>query len=277
LICPACGSRNPRTARVCVTCGTVVSEVPKTQFRYEQQSLARKTIAVPRGTKTLSASGLVLGLTSLTPATFITGIPAIILSALALKRRHPGRGMAFTGLVTGSFGTLVLTFALLLPIIAWQRELHRVGVVKSNIQAFRAALDDYASENEGRYPKSGISWEMEDDDGMVLHFKNEYGLLTSIPFNPYTRERYRRGRDFFYLPEALAETELNAVNDRTDSRCPFVGLAAPRGMPGTIMILGWATPADRGSPLEYAVVGYGRKTSEPLTIHRGRLFHVLHN
>jgi hypothetical protein len=251
--------------------------VPKTQFRYEQEGLSRTPIAGPRATKTLSASGLILGLTSLTPATFIAGIPAVILSALALKRRRPGRGMAYTGLVTGSFGTLVLTFALLLPIIAWQRELHRVGVVKSNMQAFRAALDDYASDNEGRYPKTGISWEMEDDDGMVLHFKTESGLVTSIPFNPYTQERYRRGRDFFYLPEALAETELNAVNDRMDPCCPFVGLAAPKGMPGTIMILGWATPADRGSPLEYAVVGYGRKTSEPLTVRRGRMFHVLHN
>ena len=183
--------------------------------------------------------------------------------------------MAYAGLVTGAFGTLVLTFVMLLPLIAWQRELHRVAVVKQNMQAYRAALDDYAVKNEGRYPKSGISWEKEDEDGMVLHFKADNGLLTSIPFNPYTHRRYRKGVDFFYQPEHLAETALNAVTDRTDPRCPFVGLAAPRGMPGTIVILGWAAPEDRGSPSEYAIVGYGRNTAEPL--RRGKSFFNLHN
>ena len=235
----------------------------------------RAQAPVQRETKTLSVISLVLGLASLTPATFVAGIPAIIVSMAALKRPRPGRWMAYAGLVTGAFGTLILTFAMLLPFIAWQRELHRVAVVKQNMQAYRAALDDYAVENEGRYPKSGISWEKEDENGMVLHFKGDYGVLTSIPFNPYTRQRYRKGVDFFYQPEHLVETELNAVTDRADPRCPFVGLAAPRGMPGTIVILGWATPEDRGSPIEYAIVGYGRNTAEPL--RRGKNFLDLHN
>jgi hypothetical protein len=275
VICPACGSRNPRTARVCGTCGTVISEVPKTQFRYEQTLLDRRQPVAEGKTRTLSIAALVLGLASLTPASFISGIPAIIVSAIALKRRRPGRGMAYVGLVTGALGTLIVTFAVLLPLVAWQRELHRVAVVKQNMQAYRAALDDYAVENEGRYPKSGTSWEKEDEDGMVLHFKADNGVLTSIPFNPYTRQRYRKGVDFFYQPEHLAETELNAVTDRTDPRCPFVGLAAPGGMPGTIVILGWAPPEDRGSPIEYAIVGYGRITAEPL--RRGSDFFDLHN
>ena len=144
------------------------------------------------------------------------------------------------------------------------------------MRAYRTALDDCATANEGCYPKSGISWEKEDEDGMVLHFKTDNGLLASIP-NPYTHERYRKGKDFFYQPEALAETELNAVAARTDSRCPFVGLAAPGGVPGTIVILGWAPPEERGSPIEYAIVGHGRNTAEPLASHRGRIFFVLHN
>lgn len=275
MICPACGSRNPRTARVCGTCGTVISEVPRTQFRYEQTLLEKRQPVAAGKTRTLSIAALVLGLASLTPVAFIAGIPAVILAAIALKRRRPGRGMAYGGLVTGVLGTLVVTFAVLLPLVAWQRELHRVAVVKQNMQAYRAALDDYAVENEGRYPKSGMSWEKEDEDGMVLHFKADNGILTSIPFNPYTRQRYQKGVDFFYRPEHLAETELNAVVDRTDPRCPFVGLAAPGGMPGTIVILGWAPPEDRGSPIEYAIVGYGRNTAEPL--RAGSAFFDLHN
>jgi len=253
-----------------------------------------------RETKTLSVISLVLGLAALTPATFIAGIPAIIVSVAALKQRRPGRWMAYAGLVTGAFGTLILTFALLLPLVAWQRELHRVAIVKQNMQRYRSALEDFAAENNGRYPKEGISWEQEDDEGMVLHFKgpgrllgaggsrepggvdelklryrDEARPLTGIPFNPYSRARYRIGKDFFYLSDYLAETGLNTVVDRADPRCPFVGLAAPQGMPGTILILGWATPEARGSPIEYAIVGYGRNTGEPL--RRGRGFFVLRN
>ena len=275
MICPACGSRSPRTARVCGTCGTVISEVPKTQFRYEQSLLDKRQTTAQGKSHTLSIVALALGFASLTPATFVAGIPAVIMSIIALSRRRPGRGMAYTGLVTGAFGTLILTFAMLLPLIAWQRELHRVALVKQNMQAYRAALDDYATENEGRYPKSGLSWEKEDEDGMVLHFKADNGFLTSIPFNPYTNERYRKGKDFFYQPEDLAETELNAVVDRTDLRCPYVGLAAPGGVPGTIVIVGWAPSEFHGSPIEYAIVGYGRNTAEPL--RRGRIFFVLNN
>jgi hypothetical protein len=252
-----------------------MSELPKTQFRYEQAVLDKTQTTAYGKTRALSIVALVLGLASLTPATFVTGIPAIILSIIALRKHRPGRGMAYTGLVTGAFGSLVLTFVMLLPIIAWQRELHRVAVVKSNMQAYKAAMDDFAAKNEGRYPKSGLSWEKEDEDGMVLHFKTDIGLLTSIPFNPYTHERYRKGEDFFYLPEDLAETGLNTVVDRTDARCPYVGLTAPGGVPGTIVIVGWSPPEFRGSPIEYAVVGYGRDTAEPL--RRGRDFSVLHN
>jgi hypothetical protein len=275
MICHACGTRNPRAARFCVTCGTVLSAVPRTQFRYEQSLLEKRRTTVRRETRILSNIALTLGLTALTPLTFVTGIPAVLLAAVALKKGKPGRGRAYTGLVTGAFGTLVLTFVLLLPIIAWQREVHRVSLVKQNMQSYRGALDDYATNNEGRYPRRGVSWEKEDEDGMVLHFKSETGLLTSIPFNPYTGKRYQRGRDFFYLPEYLQETELNEVVDRSNPHCPFAGMAAPGGMPGTIVIVGWSPAEFHSSPIEYAVVGYGRNTAEPMRI--GRNFVVLHN
>ena len=226
-------------------------------------------------TRALSIVALVFGLVSLTPATFLARIPAIILSIVALRKHQPGRRMAYAGLGTGAFGTFVLTFAMLLPMIAWQRELHRVALVKQNMQAYRDAMSSFAADNAGHYPKSALSWEKEDEDGMVLHFKNDIGYLTSIPFNPYTRERYRKGQDFFYLPEAMAERGLRLNTDRSDARCPYLGLAAPGGVPGTIIIAGWSPAEADGSPAEYAVVGFGRNTAEPL--HRGRDFFVLHD
>jgi len=303
MICPACGSRNPRTLRVCETCGAVLSEVPKTQFKYEQQSVLSDTTSPSgRQSETMSILSLVLGLTALTPATFLAGIPATILAIIALKQGRPGRSKAVIGLVTGVIGTLILTFVLFLPLVARQQELHRVAVVKQRMEQFQAALEDFATESRGRYPKEGISWEKEDDDGMVKHFKGRGQLLspgvsrkpgevdelklhyrdedrplTGIPFNPYTRQRYRAGKDFFYLAEYLTESGLNVVTNRADPRCPFVGLAAPGGVPGTIVVVGWSPPEHPGSPSEYAVVGYGRNTLEPIAGRRGRVFYVLRN
>lgn len=275
--------------------------VRKVQLEYETAVLPGAPTSGRRKGTGLSLASLILGLSSLTPATFVAGIPAVVCGALALKRRLPGRRMAIAGIATGTFGTLVLTFVMLLPLIAWQLELHRVALVRQRMRTFGAAIEDYAAEHAGRYPYEGISWEMEDDEGMVMHFKARGQLLVAagsrkleedelklryrdadrplagIPFNPYTRERYGNGRDFFYLPEYLAESELNAVVNRTGPRCPFVGLAAPAGVPGTIVILGWTPPEAPGAPIEYAIVGYGRNTTEPLTSRHGRVFHVLHN
>jgi hypothetical protein len=279
MVCPACGSPNPPHKEFCDTCRTKLEAVRKTPAEIEEElylSRLPKPAPAPKS-KNLSVASLVLGIASLTPATFVTGIPAVICGAVALRQRRPGRRMAVAGIATGAFGTLVLTFVMLLPLMARQRELTRVAAVRRNMRAFQAALEDYAVEYAGRYPGPGVSWEPEDEDGMVLHLKGSGQFPAGIPVNPYTGERYRRGTDFFYQPEVLAETELNAVIDRTDARCPFAGLVAPGDMPGTIVILGWAPSEDRGSPIEYAVVGYGRAIAEPLAGRNGRTFFVLHN
>ena len=277
MICPACGSRNPDTERYCGTCGAMLTEAPESQLGYERGEMFKaQPVMVQRKTKTLAIISLILGLLALTPLTFLAGIPAIILSIVVIARRLPGRGKAYSGLATGAVG-IMLTFVMLPPLAAWQRELHRTEIVRQNMKAYQAALDDFATDNNGSYPTAGISWEREDEDGMVLHFKAPGGLFSGIPINPYTNERYRKNRDFFYLPGYLTETELNAVVSRNDSHCPFVGLAAPGGNPGTIVILGWAPPEERGSPIEYAIVGYGRNTAEPLAVQGGRTFLVLHN
>ena len=279
MVCPACGSPNPPSTEFCTTCRTRLDAVRKTPAEIEEErylSRLPKAAPVPKS-KSLSVASLVLGLASLTPATFITGIPAAICGAVALKQRRPGRSLALTGLVTGAFGTLILTFALLLPLMARQRELTRVAAVQRNMHAFQAALEGYAAEHAGRYPYEGVSWEPGDEDGMVLYFKGSGQFPAGIPVNPYTGECYRNGTDFFYGTNDLAEAGLNAVVDRTDTTCPFVGLAAPKDVPGTIVILGYAPPEDPGASTEYAVVGYGRATEEPLAGHGGGTFFVLHN
>jgi hypothetical protein len=114
-------------------------------------------------------------------------------------------------------------------------------------------------------------------EGIAVPIASGSRLSTGIPVNPYTGDYYRNGKVFFYQPEALSVAGLNAVVDRNAAKCPFTGLAAPGGVPGTIVILGWSPSEDRGSPAKYAVIGYGRSTGEPLAGHNGRTFHVLHN
>jgi len=227
--------------------------------------------------RNLSIMSLVLGLASLTPATFIAGVPAVVCGAVALKQRRPGFWPAVVGIATGAFGTLVLTFALLMPLIAHQRDAGRVAAVKRNMQAFQSALDDYARDHDGQYPQAGISWEPDDGVGMGPHFKGGARVRPGVPANPYTGEPYRKGSDFFYAPEDLAEAGLNAVVDRADPRCPFTGLSAPRDVPGTIVILGWAPTEEDSAAAEYAVLGFGRDTGEPLAGPDAGTFFVLHN
>jgi len=55
----------------------------------------------------LAIVSLVLGVVSLNGMGFLTGIPAIVTAAIALKKKKPGRGLSIAGLVTGIAGTVL--------------------------------------------------------------------------------------------------------------------------------------------------------------------------
>lgn len=277
--CPACGTPSLSARGFCTKCGTRLDALRRTPAEI-QQAIYQSGLPVPKTkpkTKTLSVVSLVLGLAALTPATFLAGIPAVVCGAIALRQHRPGFWQAVVGMVTGAFGTLVLTFALLLPLMARHRELARVAAVQRNMHAYKSALQVYAKEHAGRFPPYGISWDPADDDGMLLYFEAENGLLAGIPVNPYTGQRYHRGKDFFYLPVAPDEVELKSVGDRTDPKSPLAGLAAPGGTPGTILILGWSPVEDHVSPAKYIVAGYGSSTAESMAGRNRRTFLLLHN
>lgn len=75
---------------------------------------------------------------------------------------------------------------------------------------------------------------------------------------------YRYSVDLFYFPETLGPGACRAILPG-DNACPYAGLAAPGGRPGTIVILGH-TDRSRGVPTvtEYGIVGYGAETGAPL-------------
>lgn len=83
------------------------------------------------------------------------------------------------------------------------------------------------------------------------------------PVNHYTNDRYRCGHDLFYFPSHLREPISCAIKWASDENCPYRDLEAPKGIPGTIVILSY-TPQGGIGPEKYGIVGFGRNTDEPL-------------
>jgi hypothetical protein len=77
----------------------------------QQQPTQAPVQATHRTSNGFSVASLILGILSLLGFGLLTGIPAIILGGIALKRKQPEHGMSLAGVITGSIGTL---FSLLL-------------------------------------------------------------------------------------------------------------------------------------------------------------------
>lgn len=69
----------------------------------------------------LALTSMLLGVVSLTGFGFLLGIPAIILAAIALKKKAGDRGLSITGLVTGIISTVASLIFLvsMLFLIVW--------------------------------------------------------------------------------------------------------------------------------------------------------------
>jgi hypothetical protein len=72
--------------------------------------------------------------------------------------------------------------------------------------------------------------------------------------------------DLFYFPDRLAAgaERLRSPNDRG---CPYNGLSAPQGKPGTIVILGHTDRSGaRPRVTEYGITGFDEETSRPMRV-----------
>jgi len=262
--------------------------------------------SVPVKGKNLSVASLVLGVLSVFPFSFLTGIPAIITGAIALVQRRLGRGMAIAGVVLGVIGSTAvgagIILALIIPNLVLFQERARCSSVKNAMHVFQTALESYATYNNGQYPTEDESWDVDDESGLARWFPSgdSYGTPDEpvpgrFPINPYTGEQYEYGEDLFYFPTRLDGSGVNTVTRKDAEGCPFRGLSAPGSNPGTIVILGYS-PKDPGHrldvytqgvfvgsydiPTEYAIVGFGRDEAEPLfdrVPNQGTVYFVLHN
>jgi hypothetical protein len=72
--------------------------------------------------------------------------------------------------------------------------------------------------------------------------------------------------DLFYFPDSLAAgaERLRSPNDRG---CPYNGLSAPQGQPGTIVILGHTDRSGaRPRVTRYGIAGFDEETSRPMKV-----------
>ena len=256
MYCPACGKPAAQGAASCASCGAPAS--------------------LPGRGRGLSVASLVLGILAVFPFSFLTGIPAIVTGAVALAQRRLGRGLAIAGVVLGAIGTLVVGLGLLLAIVVPNfvrfQDRARRSSVKNNMHVLQAALEAYAIDHNGGYPGVASDWSDPEDifyaylpggdpsgtDGSPVHGR--------MPLNPYTGERYRGGKDVFYFPTRLTEQGVISAVYADQEDCPFNGIEAPAGTPGTIVVVGYA-PDTEPLPVvqEYAIIGFGRDVTAPMS------------
>jgi len=70
--------------------------------------------------------------------------------------------------------------------------------------------------------------------------------------------------DLFYFPDSLA-AGADRLRSPHDSGCPYNGLCAPQGKPGTIVILGHMDRSGTWPRVtEYGITGFDKETSRPM-------------
>jgi len=147
MYCPKCRTENPDDAQSCHSCGQDFAGI---------SSSARAPNAE---TNDLAIAALVLGILSITPLTFIVGIPAIIFGIVALVKikrsggRLKGRGLAIAGIIIPivSFSALFLLFDFSV-ILSYKVPSYKVKQ-KARFHAIEVALEIFNHEFNG-YPPS---------------------------------------------------------------------------------------------------------------------------
>jgi len=271
--CPGCGAQNQEGARICRECGQKLEFGIKVKKQDEQPVAPAPdfdTFYNKRRGKGLSIASLVFGILAVLPFGWFAGVPAIVLGALALTKKRPGRGMALTGLVMGAAAPILstLVFFAVLPGIVHGQERARQSSVRNAMHVVQTALEAYAADHEGHYP-SEAEWAA--DGRMRAYFPggdptaDGEPAVGRLPANPYTGREYEPGIDLFYYSGHL-EAGQNGILESGDDLCPYAGFEAPQARPGTIVILGSTDETQKPTHvLEYGICGFGRDTSDPMS------------
>jgi prepilin-type processing-associated H-X9-DG protein len=198
-MCVECRRHVALDVTACPACGAALTPGGPARFAataepYRPPMMSPgEPVGEPR-TSSKAVTSLVLGIASFL-LFCVTGVPAIIVGALALSdiRRAAGRlrgsGMATAGIITGSAATLCafpLLVALLLPAVQTAREAARRTQCRNNLMQIGLALHNYESAH-GSFPPAFstdakgqplLSWRV-----LILPYLGDQGLYDQFHLN----------------------------------------------------------------------------------------------
>jgi prepilin-type processing-associated H-X9-DG protein len=150
MYCTKCGQENPDNVQVCQACGAAL--------------ISSSAQAPGIGVKSsgMAIAAFVLGILSIFTCA-LTAIPAIILGIVSLVRIEKsggsltGRGFAIAGIVVPAvtLPLIALLMGIMMPALARTRQLAFRMVCGTNLAGIGKAMQIYANDYDGAYPRSG--------------------------------------------------------------------------------------------------------------------------
>lgn len=168
-----------------------------------------------------------------------------------------------------------ILLALIIPNFVLFQERARRSSVKNNMHVVQTALEAYAVDHFGNYPGEDVSWEFDDEGGIVLWFPggdpigiDGEPILGNFPVNPYDGVRYNGEKDEADLVYEDLYGELapgqNAQTRGDDEECPYLEFGETPEWPGGIGIATYVPDIGFGAPQEYGIYGFGRDVANPM-------------
>ncbi len=193
-----------------------------------------------------------------------------------------------------------ILLALIIPNFVLFQERARRSSVKNNMHVVQTSLEAFAVDHYGNYPIEDVSWDADDDCGMVLWFPggDPVGLegdpiIGKFPVNPYDGRRYNQDKeDLDYTETWFGELERGANaakrGDDEEPDCPYIDFGDELEYQGAIGIATYFPDfAEEEIPQEYGIFGFGRDVTFPMydldplcddpTDDEFWIFFVLHN